>query len=361
MNLLTKSCVEKLDKKSAIAELSHGKLSIVPMADGFFRLRFAFTFTPYKTACISAVAKKFGPAESEAVIGVEFFRRGKLFCTDAERGMVIINEDNYTEYKLRYFIPFGVDEAFVTVKGRGGASVSMLALAVETSAFSVPDDGGIECIADGGLSAYAPGNTMPALLAAMRAGFRKIIVDAAKTADGEIVCSGAGNLSAVSDGEGRPEDYTLEKLKTLDFGMFADPFYKNTRIVTLKEALMQFAGEGIIPFIRINGDGFPAERLTEILGGFQFGTVYIISDSDELRKKICGERHECSGDIRFAYPSYYYNARGGKNAADYSELMENGIEIIPVINYSDELKKFVCAGEKTMITSVYQLKGCKLD
>ena len=356
MNLLTKSCVDKIVKNSTKIEFSHGKLNVLPVTGKDSELRFPLSFTPYKTIIITAVSKKFGPANSSATIGVDFYRRGKLFCCDDSVGKVIIDGDNYSEYKLAYFIPFGVDEAYVVIRGTSGATVSVLAMTVETgSAPAAGQEDSYDCVADGGLSAYAPKNTMPALLAAMRAGFRKIIVDADVTYDGHIICYDGAPLARVSDGEGEAKDKTLEHLKTLDFGAFADTFYKNTRISTLAEALMQFSGEGITPFIRINRDGFPTEKLREILGEFSFEKIYFMTGDEKLRQQL-KTLFPAAG---FACPSLYYCARGENNACDYAKMSEQGVEIIPVINYPEELKKFVASGEKSMITSVYQLRGCK--
>lgn len=356
MNLLTKSCVEKLEKNSTKIEFSRGKLNVLPVTGKDSELRFPLSFTPYKTVIITVVSKKFGPENSSAVIGVDFYRRGKLFCRDDSVGKVIIDGDNYSEYKLAYFIPFGVDEAYVVIRGTAGASVSVLALTVETG--NAPNAGQTDlydCIADGGLSAYAPKNTMPALLAAMRAGFRKIIVDADVTGDGHIVCYDGTPLNRTSNGEGEAKENTLEYLKALDFGAYSDSFYKNTRISTLAEALMQFSGEGITPYIRINRDEFPIEKLCDVIKEFRFEKIYFIADDEKLRRQL----KTAFPTAGFAYPSLYYCASGENNFYDYAKLSEAGVEIISVINYPEELKKFVASGEKAMITSVYQLRGRK--
>ncbi len=351
MNLLTRSVVEKLDTRTAEIEFSRGKISVSPAYAGTGTLRFPITFTPYKTVTVEAVAKRFGPESGRATMGIELKRRGQLMCRDTETGGVLLDGENYREYKLRYFIPFGADEAYVTLNIERGATVSLLGLTAETGAYAGEEEESPVCIADGGLSAYAPKNTMPAYLAAMRAGFRRIIVDVGLTADGEIVCSDGSVLSAVSDGEGLVRDKTLAELKALDFGMFSDSFYKNTRIATLGEVMMQFSGEGIIPYIRMHSEVFPVDVMLEKLAETPCGEIYFMTEHDALRKKIA----EKNRNARFAFASGFYRSGDDRVTAErYEELRKDGVEIIPVINYPEELERFIKAGEKQMITSVYR-------
>lgn len=350
MKLLTKSIVDKMDKSSAKIEFLHGKLTVQPHFTGACKLRFPVSFTPYKTLHISAVAKKFGSEQAKAYIGTLFYRRGALFCRDENIGKISVSGDNYVEYKLRYFIPFGVDEAYVTVDCEGGAVVSLLSLEVTTSGNNLPDGNDCpECVADGGLSAYAPKNTMPAFLAAMRAGFKKIALDASVTKDGEIVCYDGKVLSSVSDGEGDARDKTLEQMKALDFGMFSNPFYKNTRISTLDEVLMQFSGENITPYIRISGADFPLEKLAQTLEKYSLAEAYVLADDEAVIKKAA----EIMPNVKHAVQSHYYRGAGEANAFGKDVL------VLPVVNYADELDKAMAAGEKIIVTAVYQLEGCK--
>ena len=128
MNLLTRSVVEKLDTRTAEIEFSRGKISVSPAYAGTGTLRFPITFTPYKTVTVEAVAKRFGPESGRATMGIELKRRGQLMCRDTETGGVLLDGENYREYKLRYFIPFGADEAYVTLNIERGATVSLLGL-----------------------------------------------------------------------------------------------------------------------------------------------------------------------------------------------------------------------------------------
>lgn len=354
MNLLTRAVVSKLINDNAKTEFSCGKLSVSPSFNGTCTVRFPIMFTPYKTVGVEAVAKKFGPETGYAAIGIELKRNGAFFCRDARMGKFLLDGDNYRQYNLRFFIPFGVNEAYITLECERGATVSVLSLSSQTDGYTGAADAEVKYIADGGMSAYAPKNTMPAFLAAMRAGFRSIIADVCVTADGELVCNDGKLLSASSDGEGFAKDLTLQQLKALDFGMYRDSFYKNTRITTLKEALMQFAGDGITPYIRIRGDEFPADKLKAEIDALGIEEVFVMAESAAVRKEVA----RAVDGVKFAFPSKFFSDGEDRVTAEqYEAMRESGAEIIPLVNYPEEMERFVKSGEKQLITAVYMPGG----
>ena len=160
MNLLTRAVVSKLISDNAKTEFSCGKLSVSPSFNGTCTVRFPIMFTPYKTVGVEAVAKKFGPETGYAAIGIELKRNGAFFCRDARMGKFLLDGDNYRQYNLRFFIPFGVNEAYITLECERGATVSVLSLSSQTDGYTGAADAEVKYIADGGMSAYAPKNTM---------------------------------------------------------------------------------------------------------------------------------------------------------------------------------------------------------
>ena len=85
-----------------------------------------------------------------------------------------------------------------------------------------------------GASAYRPENTVEAFSKAMEMGADGIELDVHLSKDGEIVVAHDARLERVSNGKGYINDYTLKKLKSLDFGK-PSPNDHVCRIPTLSE------------------------------------------------------------------------------------------------------------------------------
>jgi glycerophosphoryl diester phosphodiesterase len=78
-----------------------------------------------------------------------------------------------------------------------------------------------QILAHRGASAYLPENTMEAFSLAVEQGADGFELDVHLTKDGEIVVAHDERLERVSDGTGLIGDYTLDELKSLDFGKLA--------------------------------------------------------------------------------------------------------------------------------------------
>ncbi|GAA1934415.1 glycerophosphodiester phosphodiesterase family protein [Microbacterium aoyamense] len=105
-----------------------------------------------------------------------------------------------------------------------------------------------------GGGATAPENTLPAIAAALAAGFDYVEVDVALTADRHPVLLHDATLDRTTDGHGRVADHTLDEVRALDAGSWFDPQYAGTRVPTLTEfldlltaspqrAIVEFKGE----------------------------------------------------------------------------------------------------------------------
>lgn len=92
-------------------------------------------------------------------------------------------------------------------------------------------------LAHRGASAYLPENTMEAFSLAIEQGADGFELDVHLTKDGEIVVAHDERLERVSDGTGFLNDYTLDELKSLNFGKLAGstPEKHIYRIPTLAE------------------------------------------------------------------------------------------------------------------------------
>lgn len=369
MKLLTKTNLNKADKSKAKVDFSQDKLVVNPLDGGKGELSFSLPFSCFKFINVDLSAKKtteFGSAK----IGVTYIRRGVPFGPKSgEQGFIPITGDGYKHYELHFLIPFGVDEAMVTVVVEGGASLSILDLAADVSFVAKTSEGGVECIADGGLSLYAPKNSTSAILAGIKAGYSRIIIDADVTADGELIAYDGENLSSCSDGEGYPTDYTLSQLQTLDFGFFANPFYKNTRITRLEDAIKTVANAKASPIIRITVRNFDFARLSEILEryGFLEGISIISPDTSTLEKASAyfpaasfgyiGEDVTADRCDRLSKMNSFIVAK--RRPSSYARAEECGIGLMLVANDDEELVYALSQRPLAIVTGVYQLKGCK--
>lgn len=88
-----------------------------------------------------------------------------------------------------------------------------------------------------GICARYPENTLISFEAAIRAGVDLIEFDVNITKDGVPVVIHDNTIDRTSDHEGLTRDYTLEQLKTFDFGSHKDAAFAGTPIPTLDEVL----------------------------------------------------------------------------------------------------------------------------
>ena len=87
-----------------------------------------------------------------------------------------------------------------------------------------------------GLEGY-PENTLPAIEAAIRAGFKIIEIDLHITKDGHFVLIHDKTINRTSNGQGYVHDFTLKQLKQYDFGSWYNDAFAGTRIPTIEETL----------------------------------------------------------------------------------------------------------------------------
>jgi glycerophosphoryl diester phosphodiesterase len=88
-----------------------------------------------------------------------------------------------------------------------------------------------------GARGYAPENTMAAFKKALSLGADGIELDVQRTKDGEIVICHDHTVDRTSDGHGWIKNFTLARLKALDFGGWFSPNHKGETIPTLAEFL----------------------------------------------------------------------------------------------------------------------------
>lgn len=97
-----------------------------------------------------------------------------------------------------------------------------------------------------GFNTVSPENSMPAFGAAVALGASEIEFDLWPTKDGEIVSLHDPVLDRVSNGSGNVWDYTLEELKTFDFGIKSGAGFEGLKIVTFEEILQKFSSHVVM-------------------------------------------------------------------------------------------------------------------
>ncbi|MDY0909187.1 glycerophosphodiester phosphodiesterase [Microbacterium sp. CFBP9034] len=104
-----------------------------------------------------------------------------------------------------------------------------------------------------GGGATAPENTLPAISAALAAGFGYVEVDVALTADRHPVLLHDEKVDRTTDGSGHIAELTLAEVRALDAGTWFDPAFGGTRIPTFGEFLDTLAGAGGRAIVELKG------------------------------------------------------------------------------------------------------------
>lgn len=97
------------------------------------------------------------------------------------------------------------------------------------------------CIAHRGASGYAPEGTRAAFERAIAMGADAVETDVQLTADGQLVLFHDDMVDRTSDGQGPLADHTLAELRALDLGGWYGTEFAGERILTVEEALDEFA------------------------------------------------------------------------------------------------------------------------
>ncbi len=105
-----------------------------------------------------------------------------------------------------------------------------------------------------GGGATAPENTLPAIEAALAAGFDYVEVDVALTADRHPVLMHDATVDRTTDGHGRLSGLTLEQVRRLDAGGRFDPQYAGTPVPTFSEFLDLLAATDRRAIVELKGE-----------------------------------------------------------------------------------------------------------
>lgn len=105
-----------------------------------------------------------------------------------------------------------------------------------------------------GGGATAPENTLPAISAALAAGFDYVEVDVALTADRQPVLMHDATVDRTTDGHGPLAALTLTQVQSLDAGSWFDADYAGTRVPTFAEFLDVLSASGHRAIVELKGE-----------------------------------------------------------------------------------------------------------
>ena len=105
-----------------------------------------------------------------------------------------------------------------------------------------------------GGGATAPENTLPAISAALAAGFDYVEVDVALTADRQPVLMHDATVDRTTDGHGKLSSLTLAQVEALDAGSWFDPEYAGTQVPTFAAFLDVLAASGHRALVEFKGE-----------------------------------------------------------------------------------------------------------
>lgn len=162
-----------------------------------------------------------------------------------------------------------------------------------------------------GFSMQAPENTLPALEAAIESLADYVEIDVQETKDGELVIFHDRNLKRIAGNGRKIKDFTYAELQVMDFGAWFSDEYKETRILTLAQALETCKGR-INMNIELKSDGpFLAEKTMALIEAFGMQDQVIISSMNykQLRQVKAIDENMTTGYILSgAYGSFYDDA-----------------------------------------------------
>jgi glycerophosphoryl diester phosphodiesterase len=155
-----------------------------------------------------------------------------------------------------------------------------------------------------GGGANAPENTLPAISAALAAGFDYVEVDVALTADRHAVLLHDATLDRTTDGSGLLAEHTLEQVRSLDAGAWFAPEYAGTSVPTFTEFLDVLAGStqrAIVEFkglwdaaaVQVLVDEVAARGLEEsvVLASFDARTLALAESASEVIARMLILKH----------------------------------------------------------------------
>ncbi|MEW6233842.1 MAG: glycerophosphodiester phosphodiesterase family protein [Candidatus Omnitrophota bacterium] len=141
----------------------------------------------------------------------------------------------------------------------------------------------LQVMAHRGLAAAAPENTIPAIQAAVEAGFEWVEVDVRRTKEGAHILLHDADLDRTTNGSGPVMQKTIKEIKALDAGAWFALRFAGTAIPTLKEVL-SYCKDKINLYLDCKN--INPELLVREINDAQMEAQVVVFDSPEMLDKI---------------------------------------------------------------------------
>lgn len=193
-------------------------------------------------------ADTFVPSSTQLIIGL-LYRSGTNYMSCNFNAEVKVIQGDYNEYSsVRVVQSTGSSNRQVMSQEAVTSQVAALQRTIQNTCYGEPCVIGI---AHRGLSSVAPENTKSALIAARKAGFKKVEIDVHFTSDGVPVIIHDSTVDRTSNGSGNVADMTLEELKALDFGSWFSSSFEGEKILTFEECMALCRKLSLVPCIEL--------------------------------------------------------------------------------------------------------------
>ncbi|HME72150.1 MAG TPA: glycerophosphodiester phosphodiesterase family protein [Myxococcota bacterium] len=177
--------------------------------------------------------------------------------------------------------------ALSACSGQGGESAPSAASGVSATAppfFSffepLTPPRPVQVMAHRGLASAAPENTGRAVEMSIEDGYEWVEVDVRQTKDDQFVLYHGKLLEEMTDGQGLPEDHTLEELLKLDAGVRFASRFQGERLLTLREAFRLAKGRVNLYLDCREKDVDPSLLVQEIIAAQMQNQVVVYGSKD---------------------------------------------------------------------------------
>ena len=184
----------------------------------------------------------------------------------------------------------------------------------------------------------APENTVPAFVAAARAGAQQVELDVQRTKDGKLVIMHDAKIDRTTTGTGAVKDLTLDEIKEVNVKL-DDTVYENVKVPTFEEALDCLPRNVWINVHVKPGEGIGADACRVVMEKNRLHQAFFACGKAEMDgvREICPDALICCMERKPNPEQYIKNAIDWKcdfiqlshdyTAEEISRLKEAGVKI----------------------------------
>ena len=173
----------------------------------------------------------------------------------------------------------------------------------------------------------APENTIPAFIAAAKAGAQQIEFDVQLTKDGKLVIMHDLTVDRTTNGVGAVKDLTFDEIRKLDAGSKKDPMYAGVQVPTFEEALDCLPRNIWINIHIKPGEGIAAAATKVVVEKNRLAQSFIACET----KKDIDEARAICPDVKIAF------LNGKLNEQIVQNVIEWNCQFVQFTGYEPEL------------------------